>query len=69
MKGKNTVGDKVSGGGEAGKMETSRIRLETKTVQILLWPGRRPSFHFNHFEFSSSAPHVHIVLSMKPKGH
>ena len=23
---------------------------ETKTVQILLWPGRRPSFHFNHFE-------------------
>ena len=33
-----------------GKMETSRIRLETKTVQILLWPGRRPSFHFNHFE-------------------
>ena len=23
---------------------------ETKTVQILLWPGRRPSVHFNHFE-------------------
>ena len=23
---------------------------ETKTVQILLWPGRRPSFHFNHFQ-------------------
>ena len=27
---------------------------ETKTVQILLWPGRRPSFHFNHFETNSS---------------
>ena len=23
---------------------------KTKTVQILLWPGRRPSFHFSHFE-------------------
>ena len=37
-----------------GKMETSRIRLETKTVQILLWPGRRPGFHFNHFKTNSS---------------
>ena len=36
-----------------GKMETSRIRQKTKTVQILLWPGRRPSFHFNHFETNS----------------
>ena len=34
---------------------------KTKTVQILLWPGRRPSFHFSHFEsfflhFSSHRP-------------
>ena len=45
-----------------GKMETSRIRQETKTVQILLWPGRRPSFHFNHFETNYSWHILDLLL-------
>ena len=45
-----------------GKMETSRIRQETKTVQILLWPGRRPSFHFDHFETNSSWHFLDLLL-------
>ena len=35
---------------------------KTKTVQILLWPGRRPSFHFNHFETNSSWHFLDLLL-------
>ena len=37
---------------------------ETKTVQILLWPGRRPSFHFDHFETFSSTWYVLLDLDL-----
>ena len=37
---------------------------ETKTVQILLWPGRRPSFHFNHFETFSLTWFVLLDLDL-----
>ena len=35
---------------------------KTKTVQILLWPGRRPSVHFNHFETNSSWHFLDLLL-------
>ena len=52
-----------------GKMETCRIRPETKTVQILLWPGRRPNFLFTWSPRAIEPERPGRSSKGKPKGH